>query len=237
MLQISDGRLPCLSGKVVASIVCKGVLLANAPACITLHVDAQTTLETDETAELDNYAKSILDGLEGPNGTMIDDTQVQALAISRIDGYGQPSFTVAARSSPDDFVLKPQEFYEMPDGLWYPHGRVLWTDEHAKTISDFNHYAGLSNIELMSSTQRRIRAEARKAGANSSIGRHERVGFASFRTRPHLATTIELQMWTGRTFSPIFSNSPGKTQGDRFRAGHKRRNPDNSGNGRASQDQ
>lgn len=143
---------------------------------ITLHVDVQTTLETDETADLDNYAKAILDGLKGPDGIMIDDTQVQALAISWIDGYGQPSFTVAARSSPDDFVLKPQEFYEMPDGLWYPHGRVFWTDGHAQTISDSNHYAGLSIIELMSSTQRRIRAEARKAGANRrrayQIGRH-----------------------------------------------------------------
>ncbi|RWO28624.1 MAG: RusA family crossover junction endodeoxyribonuclease [Mesorhizobium sp.] len=133
---------------------------------ITLHVDVQATLETDETADLDNYAKAILDGLKGPNGIMIDDTQVQSLSISWIDGYGEPSFTVASRGSPDDFVLKPQEFYEMPDGLWYPHGRVLWTDGRAEPISDLNHYAGLSIIELMSSTQRRVRAEARKAGSN-----------------------------------------------------------------------
>ena len=30
---------------------------------ITLHVDVQTTIETDEAADLDNYAKSILAGL------------------------------------------------------------------------------------------------------------------------------------------------------------------------------
>jgi hypothetical protein len=143
---------------------------------INLHVDVQNTLETDQTADLDNYAKAILDGLKGPNGIMIDDTQVQSLAISWIDGYGAASFTVAAKSSPDDFVLKPQEFYEMPDGLWYPHGRVLWTDGHAESISDFNHYAGLSIIELMSSTQRRVRVEARKAGVTRlrayQIGRY-----------------------------------------------------------------
>lgn len=133
---------------------------------IALHVDVQTTLESDSAADLDNYAKAILDGLKGPGGIMVDDTQVQSLAISWIDGYGEPTFTVAAKSSPDDFVLKPQEFYEMPDGLWYPHGRVLWTDGHAVEVSNFNHYAGLSVMELMSRTQRKARAEARKAGAS-----------------------------------------------------------------------
>ncbi|KMO42060.1 hypothetical protein VQ02_04200 [Methylobacterium variabile] len=133
---------------------------------ITLHLDVQTVLETDQTADLDNYAKAILDALKGPKGIMIDDTQVQSLSISWIDGYGDPSFEIAARGSPDEFVLKPQEFYEMPDKLWYPHGRVLWTDGHAETISDRNHYAGLSVIEQMSSLQTRVRAEARKAGAN-----------------------------------------------------------------------
>lgn len=38
---------------------------------ITLHVDVQAVLETDETADLDNYAKAILDGLKGPQGNSI----------------------------------------------------------------------------------------------------------------------------------------------------------------------
>lgn len=133
---------------------------------ITLHVDVQTVLETDQTADLDNYAKAILDGLKGPKGIMIDDTQVQSLTISWINGYGDASFKISAQGSPDDFVMKPQEFYEMPDRLWYPHGRVLWTDGRAETISEFDHYAGLSIIEQMSSLQTRVRAEARKAGAS-----------------------------------------------------------------------
>lgn len=133
---------------------------------ITLHVDVQTTLETDEAADLDNYAKAILDGLKGPNGIMIDDTQVQALTISWIDGYGPPAFTIAAKGSPDDFVLKPQEFYEMPDGLWYPHGRYLWSQGGSEPCDDFNHFAGLSIMELMSWTKRRARVEVRKGGAN-----------------------------------------------------------------------
>lgn len=133
---------------------------------ITLHVDVQTVLETDEAADLDNYAKSILDGLKGPNGIMIDDTQVQALTISWIDGYGPPAFTIAAKGSPDEFVLKPQEFFEMPDGLWYPQGPNLWTAGAAEASDEFNHFADLSIIELMSSTKRRARAEMRKGGAD-----------------------------------------------------------------------
>ena len=39
---------------------------------ITLHVDVQTALESDKAADLDNYAKAILDGLKGPKGIMID---------------------------------------------------------------------------------------------------------------------------------------------------------------------
>jgi hypothetical protein len=75
---------------------------------ITLHVDVQTTLETDESADLDNYAKAILDGLKGPIGIMIDDTQVQALTISWIDGYGPSAFTISAKGSPDEFVFSPR---------------------------------------------------------------------------------------------------------------------------------
>ncbi len=132
---------------------------------ITLHVDVQTTLETDQTADLDNYAKAILDGLKGPNGIMIDDSQVQTLSVHWIDAYGPPSFTVETKGSPDDFVLKPQEFYEMPDGLWYPHERRMWSERGADPSSEFNHYSGLSIIELMSSTKTRARAELRKGGA------------------------------------------------------------------------
>lgn len=133
---------------------------------ITLHVDVQTVLETDEAADLDNYAKAILDGLKGPHGIMIDDTQVQALTISWIDGYEPPAFTIAAKGSPDEFILKPQEFYEMPDGLWYPHGRYLWSQGGSEPCDDFNHFVGLSIMELMSSTKRRARAEMRKVGTD-----------------------------------------------------------------------
>lgn len=47
-----------------------------------------------------------------------------------------------------------------------PHGRVLRTDGRAERTSDFNHYVGRSLMERMSSLQARVRADARKAGAN-----------------------------------------------------------------------
>lgn len=130
---------------------------------ITLYLDVQTVLETSESADLDNYAKAILDGLKGPNGIMFDDTQVQALTISWLDGYGKPSFTVETKGSPDDFVLKPTEFFEMPDGLWYPHSRSIWSDGTEKRLSDGDHLLGLSILEMMSSIKTRARAELRKA--------------------------------------------------------------------------
>ena len=133
---------------------------------IVLHLDVQTVLETDETADVDNYAKAILDGLKGPNGILLDDTQVQALTIYWLDSYGrdQTYFEVSVSSSPDDFMLKPIEFYEMPDGLWYPHSRRMWSDGGQEDQSDRNHYAGLLILEMMSSVKRDARHLLRKSG-------------------------------------------------------------------------
>lgn len=133
---------------------------------IVLHLDVQTVLETDETADVDNYAKAILDGLKGPDGILFDDTQVQLLTIYWLDSYGRDRtyFEVSISSSPDDFVLKPVEFYEMPDGLWYPHGRRMWSDGGEDDQSDRNHYAGLLILEVMTSVKREARHLFRKSG-------------------------------------------------------------------------
>ncbi len=97
---------------------------------IALHLDVQTVLETDVTADVDNYAKAVLDGLKSPHGILFDDTQVQALNVHWLDSYSRDKsyFTISISGSPDDFMLKPVEFYEMPDGLWYPHGRLMWSN-------------------------------------------------------------------------------------------------------------
>jgi Holliday junction resolvase RusA-like endonuclease len=133
---------------------------------IVLHLDVQTVLETDETADVDNYAKAILDGLKGPNGLLLDDTQVQALTIHWLDSDGRDRtyFEVSISASPDDFMLKPVEFYEMPDGLWYPHSRRMWSDGGQEDQSDLNHYAGLLILEVMSSVKKDARHLFRKNG-------------------------------------------------------------------------
>lgn len=133
---------------------------------IVLYLDVQTILETDETADVDNYSKAISDALKGPNGLYFDDTQIQALSIHWLDCYGRDRahFDVSIFASPDDFMLKPVEFYEMPDGLWYPHGRLMWSDGGEDEQSDRNHYAGLLIMEMMSRVKRDARHLFRQRG-------------------------------------------------------------------------
>lgn len=133
---------------------------------IVLYLDVQTILETDETADVDNYSKAISDALKGPNGLYFDDTQIQALSIQWLDCYGRDRahFDVSISASPDDFMLKPVDFYEMPDGLWYPHGRLMWSDGGEDEQSDRHHYAGLLIMEMMSRVKRDARHLFRQRG-------------------------------------------------------------------------
>lgn len=181
---------------------------------ITLFLDMQTVLETSETADLDNYAKAILDGLRGPAGIIFDDTQVQALCISWIDSH-ETYFTVEAKASPDSFVLKGVESYEMPDGLWYPHGKTIWTNGDAEDTSELSFFAGLLINEMMSEVQRAARMAFRKSGydrleayrtggyfSSSARGFHKsRVTAAGFVLRPREEWRTLLEIW--RAADPI----------------------------------
>ncbi|GEM_PF-1449161 len=133
---------------------------------IVLYLDVQTILETDETADVDNYSKAISDALKGPDGLYFDDTQIQALSIYWLDCYGRDKahFEISISGSPDDFVLKPVEFYEMPDGLWYPLCRQMWADGAVDEQSDRNHYAGLLTFEMMSRVKKGARHLFRQRG-------------------------------------------------------------------------
>lgn len=133
---------------------------------IVLFLDVQSTLETSNTADLDNYAKAILDGLKGADGIMFDDTQVQSLTISWVDSIDGSKFCVSTHSSPDDFMLKPVEFYEMPDGLWYPQSRLVWDEGAGRSVRDIDHYFELGIVELMSSVKKRYRHALRRAGSD-----------------------------------------------------------------------
>ncbi len=130
---------------------------------ITLFLDVQTVLETSETADVDNYAKAILDALKGPEGIVIDDTQVQALTVSWIDSHAT-YFEVEIRSSPDDFMIKPVTFFEMPDGLYYPHASSFWDVAGPKPSTDLDRYAGLTISEMMAGGKKHMRHVLRQAG-------------------------------------------------------------------------
>jgi hypothetical protein len=142
---------------------------------ITLHLDIQTVLETSETADLDNYAKAILDGLKGPNGILLDDSQVQTLIISYLDNHGHEGsfFDMAITADPDDFILKPVAFYEMPDRLWHPHSRNLWTDGEIGWQEDRFHYLALLLTEIIASAKANTRHLFRKHGLDR-LGAYQR---------------------------------------------------------------
>lgn len=133
---------------------------------IVLRLDVQTVLETDQTADVDNYAKGIIDGLKGPNGILFDDTQVQALTISWLDSYGRErtSFDVFISASPDDFLLKPVEFYEMRDGLWYPYSRQMWSNGRQEEQTDRGYHTSLLILDRLSVLKKEVRHSLRKAG-------------------------------------------------------------------------
>ena len=135
---------------------------------ITLLMDVQSVRETSDTADVDNYAKCILDALKGPNGIILDDSQVQALSIHWLSKRNNkdPSFDVQIRSSADAFRLKPLSFYEMPSGLWYPFSKFLWTDGKAELCSDLNLYAGLRIEASMTDALRKARHIARQLNSS-----------------------------------------------------------------------
>lgn len=178
---------------------------------ITLRMDVQTVLETSETADLDNYAKSILDALKGSRGILLDDSQVQTLAISWVDNHGaaRPYFDVEISSSPDDFMLKPVQFYEMADGLWYPQGRRVWSNGGREDLSDRNHFAGLLILDVMSSVKangrhllrkvgmRRVQAyqEARYFSSASARGFHKSRIDAGFAMHERESWRAEFDVW------------------------------------------
>ncbi len=141
---------------------------------ITLFMDVQEVRETSDTADVDNYAKCILDALKGPNGIILEDSQVQSLSIAWLSKHKNknPSFDVQIRNGADAFRLKPLSFYEMPNGLWYPFSKYLWTDGKAETCSELNLYAGLRIESLMTDALRKARhfAESSTPPALRRIG-------------------------------------------------------------------
>lgn len=99
---------------------------------IRIFLNESRRYETSESGDLDNYAKLICDSVSGVNGIIIDDSQIQTLIVQWIDTTEDEYFEVEISSHPDEFILKDIEFYEMPNGLYYPFSKKYWTTEGIK---------------------------------------------------------------------------------------------------------
>jgi len=124
---------------------------------ITIYFDEQKRLETPELADLDNYAKLICDALKGPNGLLIDDTQIQSLSISWIDTLQPHYFTIVVDSAPDEYVMKPLSLYEMPDHLFYPVSHKSWAKERGKEEGIEQNQSLLAGLYIMIKRSRKFR--------------------------------------------------------------------------------
>ncbi len=78
--------------------------------------------ESDNTADLDNIIKPILDALSGPDGIIINDCQVQSLGCSWQDRYGEPEhIEINLRYEPDAWFEKGNiMFVQLQDALCMP---------------------------------------------------------------------------------------------------------------------
>ena len=91
-----------------------------------LFLDEEQRRRTDRYADCDNYVKTLNDAIKGPEGILIDDTQVQSLSVSWIDTRETEYFELVIESRIDDSLRKPLALYELADDLYYPA-----TDEFA----------------------------------------------------------------------------------------------------------
>lgn len=131
---------------------------------ITLYQFHQKRLETPDYGDLDNHAKSICDAIKGASGIMIDDCQVQQLDICWNDIPDFERFEIRLRGSPDDFTLKPVEFYEMSNGLYYPFSKRYWTQQGPQEMNDTERKVVLDFLWEMVSKSKKIRHDFRQLG-------------------------------------------------------------------------
>jgi len=78
--------------------------------------------ETDQSPDVDNIIKPLLDALCGPEGILIDDCQVQSIQSSWINWTRQDQeLAIRIRFDPDHYLQKRGlSFVRMKDALCYP---------------------------------------------------------------------------------------------------------------------
>lgn len=161
---------------------------------ITIFVDEYKQLERDDYADLDNYAKSILDCIKGADrGIIIDDSQVQSLAISWIDS-SEEHFDVTVENPIGGLVSLREglKLYEMPDRLYYPLPSLLLASDGA--IIKETHIASCKMrdaVHDMVSTKCTMRHQLRLEGTDQRNAYHASRGMAPNLSGLHKSRAID----------------------------------------------
>ncbi|MFX0198696.1 MAG: RusA family crossover junction endodeoxyribonuclease [Candidatus Hodarchaeota archaeon] len=142
----------------------KFVFVGEVSLIVTVYLNEQKTLETPAYGGLDNYAKQLLDTIKGNGGLLIDDCQVQRLAISWIDVPHEASFEIEIKGGPDDFLPLPIKLYLMPDGLYYPISELVWTTEGVISAPEGSVSALRQVLTQMTANKRGLRHQLRQDG-------------------------------------------------------------------------
>ncbi len=89
---------------------------------IEWYLHEQDRYESDLAPDVDNILKSLLDGLSGPEGIMVDDTQVQAISCDWVDwSLREQRVIVRARFDPDEWLPKNNvAFVHLGNALYVP---------------------------------------------------------------------------------------------------------------------
>jgi Holliday junction resolvase RusA-like endonuclease len=102
---------------------CPYLLSCDVGLEIIWYVQEQQRYEAATVLDLDNILKPLVDALSGPDGLVIDDTQIQSLTASWLDISREPEcpLEVRLRWSPGEYVQKDGLFFvELGDKLCLP---------------------------------------------------------------------------------------------------------------------
>ena len=123
-LQANPSRKNALKNHVVDHVRQSNYLLAgDIRVSVEWTVHEQLRYESCSSADLDNVVKPLLDALCGPQGIMVDDSQVQAIACSWVDSYDKSvqSTMVELSYMADEYQRKKGLFFlEVEPELYLP---------------------------------------------------------------------------------------------------------------------
>jgi Holliday junction resolvase RusA-like endonuclease len=99
------------------------LLTGDVKLSIKWYQPVKTRYESDNSPDLDNILKPIMDALSGPDGIMVDDCQVQALRCKWIDRrVKDEKVTIKLEYNPDHWLRKEGiRFIHIGNGLCFPY--------------------------------------------------------------------------------------------------------------------